>query len=418
MVKISVIIPIYNMEKYVRECLDSILTQSLKELEIICIDDGSTDNSYNILMEYCVKYDYITLIHQKNQGAGLARNRGIAIAGGKYVAFMDPDDYYANNRVLETLYYHAEKNNVLICGGNVAQYYENGEIMRREDWFDENKRMSFRDYAYFQNYTCYIFNLEFLRENQILFPPYRRYQDPPFLMNVMTHIKEFYAINEVVYMYRVGHKKLTFTPSVVVDVLRGLRDCFQMAANANFVKVYSEHLKFFLRSYLTHFYPCLIQGNQEAWDVISEINEISLKWMGECDDIFLDREHMEKFISGIREKRKNMLSECRIKETVIYGAGTVGKRFLEKYRGDCRKIVGFAVSNPSSKEESVAGYKIKNIKEYNRDMFVVVAVSEKYSDEILRNLKALKFQNICYIKPSELKYIEIIDENAESQEFN
>ncbi|MDR0522523.1 MAG: glycosyltransferase [Planctomycetaceae bacterium] len=89
---ISVIIPVYNVEKYLRECLDSVLTQTLTDIEIICVDDGSTDRSLEILNEYARKDERIRVISQKNKGPGAARNAGLQLAQGKYVYFMDSDD--------------------------------------------------------------------------------------------------------------------------------------------------------------------------------------------------------------------------------------------------------------------------------------------------------------------------------------
>ena len=92
MPKISVIIPVYNVEKYLSECLDSIINQTFKDIEIICIDDGSTDNSHLILEEYVKKDSRIKIVEQKNQGAGASRNKGIECATGEYLHFMDSDD--------------------------------------------------------------------------------------------------------------------------------------------------------------------------------------------------------------------------------------------------------------------------------------------------------------------------------------
>lgn len=94
MIKVSVVLPVYNVEKYLRQCLDSIVAQSLKEIEIICIDDGSTDNSLNILNEYQKKDPRIRVIRQKNAGAGAARNTGLAAARGQYLSFLDSDDFF------------------------------------------------------------------------------------------------------------------------------------------------------------------------------------------------------------------------------------------------------------------------------------------------------------------------------------
>ena len=98
--KVSVIIPVYNVENYLHECLDSVLNQTLKEIEIICIDDGSTDNSLNILKEYAKKDSRIFLSSRKNKGVGYTRNECIQNAHGEFIAFLDPDDYYPNNKIL------------------------------------------------------------------------------------------------------------------------------------------------------------------------------------------------------------------------------------------------------------------------------------------------------------------------------
>lgn len=91
--KVSVIIPVYNVEEYLRECLDSVVNQTLKEIEIICVDDGSTDSSLEILKEYAKKDNRITVITQQNLHAGVARNAGLAVAKGEYVHFLDSDDW-------------------------------------------------------------------------------------------------------------------------------------------------------------------------------------------------------------------------------------------------------------------------------------------------------------------------------------
>ena len=92
MLKLSIIIPVYNAEPYLRECLDSLLAQRLREIEILCVDDGSTDESPAILAEYAARDARIRLLRQKNLGAGAARNAGIEAAAGEYLFFMDADD--------------------------------------------------------------------------------------------------------------------------------------------------------------------------------------------------------------------------------------------------------------------------------------------------------------------------------------
>ncbi len=106
-IKVSVIIPVYNVETYLRECLDSVVGQTLKEIEIICIDDGSTDSSPEILREYADKHPGFTVLTQKNMYAGVARNKGMEIALGKYLCFLDSDDRFEPT-MLEEAYERAE----------------------------------------------------------------------------------------------------------------------------------------------------------------------------------------------------------------------------------------------------------------------------------------------------------------------
>lgn len=95
--KVSVIMPVYNVEKYLRQCMDSVVNQTLRDIEIICVDDGSTDGSLEILMEYAAHDSRITVLRQQNMRAGAARNAGLAIARGEYLSFLDSDDFFEPN---------------------------------------------------------------------------------------------------------------------------------------------------------------------------------------------------------------------------------------------------------------------------------------------------------------------------------
>ncbi len=125
--KISVIIPVYNAEPYLEQCIESVLGQTLREIEIICVDDGSTDRSGDILEEYRRRDNRVTVVHQENLCAGVARNKGMALASGKYFAFLDADDYYRPN-CLEKLYERAEQVQAeVVVFGHCAYFEETGE---------------------------------------------------------------------------------------------------------------------------------------------------------------------------------------------------------------------------------------------------------------------------------------------------
>lgn len=117
MPKVSVVIPVYNVERYLGECLDSILGQTLRDIEVICVDDGSTDGSGAVLAGYAARDPRVRVVHQANAGAGPARNAGLAVARGEYVSFCDPDDW-CEKEMLERLYAEAvtTRSDVVIAG--------------------------------------------------------------------------------------------------------------------------------------------------------------------------------------------------------------------------------------------------------------------------------------------------------------
>ena len=122
-IAVSVIIPVYNSEPYLRQCLDSVTAQTLKNIEIICVDDGSTDHSVEILKEYAARDPRFTILCQQNRYAGVARNTGKAHAHGKYLVFWDSDDYF-HPSALQKMFAkcEADKADICVCGGR--DYYE------------------------------------------------------------------------------------------------------------------------------------------------------------------------------------------------------------------------------------------------------------------------------------------------------
>ena len=134
MTKLSVIIPVYNVEEYLNECLDSITNQTLEGIEIICIDDGSTDNSPNLLKEYQKKDQRIKIITKENGGQATARNLGIKEAHGEYIAFIDSDDFI-EPEMLEKLYTKAKNNNLDIAMCKIATYNNQTKEIKDNVWY-------------------------------------------------------------------------------------------------------------------------------------------------------------------------------------------------------------------------------------------------------------------------------------------
>ena len=147
MVKLSIIIPVYNVENYISQCLDSILNQTFKDFEIICINDGSTDKSLDELLKYKNKDERITIIDKKNEGSGIARNTGLTIAKGDYVYFVDGDDWIEDN-ALEKIIAKADELNsdILIFGGlscyETKSYNCPRTLREREELLNEHREFS------------------------------------------------------------------------------------------------------------------------------------------------------------------------------------------------------------------------------------------------------------------------------------
>lgn len=114
--KVTVIIPVYNTSHYLRQCVDSVLGQSYKNLEVLLVDDGSTDNSADICDEYCDKYKIVKVIHKKNEGLGITRNRGLENATGKYVTFLDSDDWITPNHIERLVSASVENDSDIVIG--------------------------------------------------------------------------------------------------------------------------------------------------------------------------------------------------------------------------------------------------------------------------------------------------------------
>lgn len=167
MPKVSVIIPVYNAKNYLERCLDSVCNQTLKDIEIICIDDCSTDNSLDILNKYAKIYPQLKVVHlDKNGGESKARNKGLEFATGEYLGFVDNDDYIDLN-FYEKLYKKAQENNADIAKGEVQVIGYDGEVELRDmnqKIRDKNSKMYF---AYF--WWTAIYKTSIIKDNNIKF---------------------------------------------------------------------------------------------------------------------------------------------------------------------------------------------------------------------------------------------------------
>ncbi len=167
MPKISIILPCYNVAKYIGACLDTLVNQTLHDIEIICVDDKSTDDTLEIIKRYADKDTRIKVIAQKkNGGVSIARNTGIDAACGEYIGFVDPDDY-VDLDFYKKLYNKIVAENADICASNTKEHYTNGKIKVRNDIIKNIIRAKCH-FCY--TVWCAIYKTSFIRENKIYCP--------------------------------------------------------------------------------------------------------------------------------------------------------------------------------------------------------------------------------------------------------
>lgn len=216
--KISVIVPIYNVEKYLKECLDSVVNQNLKEVEIILVDDGSTDKSKEIISEYESKFPNIVRIELRNKGVSVARNIGLKKATGKYVLYLDSDDFLEEG-CLNILYKTAEeeKSSIIIFGHK--EIYDTGistkvsvvsievddkKIYRGIEVADMVLNCKFLGTAWNK-----LFNREVLIKNNFMFEPDRYVQDWYPIFVQISKEERISFINKPLYNYRIRENSIT-----------------------------------------------------------------------------------------------------------------------------------------------------------------------------------------------------------------
>lgn len=201
--KLSIIVPVYNVEAYIKKCIESLLTQDIDDYEILIINDGSTDSSIDILNSYYSKNTNIRIINQENQGQSIARNNGISIAKGKYIMFVDSDDYIKEN-CLGRLLNYAEKNCLDILAYNYA-IEKRGEV----SFIERNK--VYDNFLSPEDFLCNgltmlpvwfcLFKKELFVENKLYFKEKVYHEDLLLMFQLVFSAKKMMMTDQLVYYY-------------------------------------------------------------------------------------------------------------------------------------------------------------------------------------------------------------------------
>lgn len=254
-IKVSVIVPMYNVEKYLARCLESIVNQTLKDIEIICVNDGSQDKSNKIAQSYTEKDSRVILINQENKGLSAARNAGMDAARGKYISFIDSDDWIDLD-FLEKLYTAAEKYNADAACASILRPHDSGKNPYKVK-FETEQIFSVvaEKYRILEiPRRCYVWNkiykLDELKRQELRFIEGVTFEDIYFTIRFLYYCKEIVTVPETCYHYYVNRKSITraATDKSQIDLL---------AARSDFIKFSREHHikcdeKYYIREKITY----------------------------------------------------------------------------------------------------------------------------------------------------------------------
>lgn len=438
MIKTSIIVPVYNVEKYLKECLESLINQTQKELEIIAIDDGSTDRSLEILKEYEAKDKRVVVYTQKNSGQGVARNVGLKAAKGKYIYFVDSDDYIAPE-TMSICYEIAEKNGLdaLLFDANVfVEDVSNADF--KPDSFDRDgiveagKIYQGRDYLfhYMNTYPdttspCTHYCLkEFIDKYSLLFIQ-PKYEDVAWRFKLMLCASRVMYMPYKFYNYRYRPNSTMTSKVDYTKCLDFIEVLMQMIEDANKYgefkgEVEKEYIKMRIAA-LPGRYRIADLKNQEALiaertedlidrfanDFLNNSNTNDLQFLcfvyGELEQVFPKAVFTRKKEQILKEQEKIIYKElvkrlsplplkdgsCKIG---IYGTGIHTDKLLRWYKhllGEINAQIVYIDTRKETFSDKYNGSYIYNIRDIdNLDLDGIIISSRLYEEEMVNTVKA------------------------------
>lgn len=376
MLKVSVIVPVYNVERYLEECLDSLARQSLRECEFICVDDGSEDSSYRIIETYVERDKRFKLIRQENKGQAEARNTGVRNAKGKYITFLDSDDFFNHKDTLKELYQKAEEYELEIISFETELLYQAAmkEKENKDFYYYKKNRyegiktgkemfLSMMSNREFCDSACLLFiEREWLSEQKIFFYPGIYYEDSLFCIQCFLCAGRMVHLSERFYTYRIREKS-TMTGKIRWKNVYSRIVVYREILRMGYLPENAEpELQKALMNYL---FQIVDQAKHLDEFRVDEQPEGELLPL---DQVFLQSMEIGRYRLAVNERvilngLEKMVSDSE--GVILYGAGNVGKlfyRFLNERNLD-KKVLCYAVSRNPTVSVSPDGVRVLPIKE-------------------------------------------------------
>lgn len=331
---ISIVVPVYNCEKYLEECLESLCSQTYKNTEIICVDDGSTDSSVDLLKSIAEKDSRVKILSQKNAGAGAARNYGLSVAKGKYIYFFDADDIAVNN-LLELAYNRAQETDADIVAFN-GYTFTNDDISTKKIKPGYNKNV-LGDSSYVFSYKDYPENImsivnvvpwnklirtDFIKENNIRFEEISSTNDITFSAVCAATAKKIALVDKQLMYYRLGHSgTISSTKSKnLKNVVTAVESVISQVSNLSYADKLQSAIKYFaIDNYCFNFITFMddfsSQFSKEYYNHIH--NRFNDEYFSDVnEDIFTNKKLWPLFCS-IKQRNYEEMLKIRSREVIV-----------------------------------------------------------------------------------------------------
>lgn len=338
-IKVSVIIPVYNTGKFLEKCLESVVNQSLKEIEIICVNDGSTDNSLEIVQYFSQKDKRIIIINKKNGGQSSARNAGMKTAQGEYICFIDSDDFI-DSLMMEELYNEIEKTNSDVVESNIFLYDDKTHKVeeRKNKKYNSAEKGSYLWGKYTTEVCNKIYKKEFLLKNNIFFEEGMIHEDDLFTIRILFSTNKIEKIEKSFYYYRINRCGSTMTNVNLEKRLQALQRIVEK------IKEYQEIMQ-------TDIFSFLMLKILEIYYLIEiyEINKENIKKekIKELEESI--KINWEKLSKEEKEILKNILKEKIVNKKAFYNINLMNKFYwknnLINFKGFKRIIIAKILNN-------------------------------------------------------------------------
>ncbi|WP_303821621.1 glycosyltransferase family 2 protein [Apibacter mensalis] len=311
--KVSVIVPVYNVEPYLRKCLDSLINQTCKEIEIIIINDGSTDNSQLIIDEYALKYDNIKTIVQNNKGLSEARNTGIKHSSGEFLAFVDSDDWIEKDMLHEMINL-AKKHSADIVLCSLQNINDQGKIIKKlPELHQLPERIDLtQDFTIFGEMSCFACNKIFKRElfNDISFPKNMHFEDVATIPRLFLKARTVAKSNQYFYQYLVRTGSITRNYSI-----KGINmfDAIEIVKHDFFKSIYFKNLHDWHKFTIFQGFYCFLAYYAYVNDYSSR-----KKMFSKLKETLKSEHISKKQICTYNRFGKNYLSTLNLKKIIFY----------------------------------------------------------------------------------------------------